>query len=194
MKRFIMILAAALMLLLPSTAMAHSKLTSAIPAVDSTIDVSPASIDMVFDTRIEKISSFKLYNEGGEQLETGDSVVSNDKMTGSIPSPLTNGLYTVKWTIIGADGHAVEGEYSFTVDAPAQAPAPSPSPVESPASTPSAQAPAAVSPEPTASVEQDEDAEKEDPLQSLASSPAAALGGIIVVATVLVLMFRRRKP
>lgn len=191
MKRLMLILIAALVFALPATAMAHSKLQSATPAVDAKVDASPQSIEMVFNTKIENISTFKLFNEAGEQIETGDANVDGDTMTGTVPSPLENGAYTVKWTIIGADSHAVEGEYSFTVEAPA---APSPTPEaetsEAPSVTPSAEVSAA--PEPS-EAPNEQDAE-EDTLNSLTSSPIAALVGIAAVAAVLILMFRRRKP
>jgi methionine-rich copper-binding protein CopC len=42
----------------------------------------------------------------------------------SIPLPaLAPGAYAVTWTIVGADGHRVEGNLSFLVDATAHEPA-----------------------------------------------------------------------
>jgi methionine-rich copper-binding protein CopC len=194
MKRLIVIMIAALIWALPTTAMAHSKLQSATPAVDAKIDASPQSIEMVFNTKIEKISTFMLFNEAGEQIETGDAKVDGDTMSGILPSPLDNGSYTVKWTIIGADSHAVEGEYSFSVEAPA-APSPSPTPEPetsvTPTVSPSAEASATHLP---TDASDGQDAEEEDPLKELTSSPISAVVGIAAVGAVLVLMLRRRKP
>ena len=39
-------------------------------------------------------------------------------MTGTFTNALENGDYTVVWNIIGADGHPIAGEFSFTVDVP----------------------------------------------------------------------------
>ena len=37
-------------------------------------------------------------------------------MTAGFLSPLDNGTYTVEWKIIGADGHPIQGTYSFMVN------------------------------------------------------------------------------
>jgi len=37
-------------------------------------------------------------------------------VTGSLATSLENGEYLVNWNIIGADGHSVDGEFSFTVN------------------------------------------------------------------------------
>ncbi|MCR2804805.1 copper resistance CopC family protein [Paenibacillus soyae] len=191
MKRLMLILIAAMVCVFPATAMAHSKLESATPAVSSKVDASPQTIEMVFNTKIEKISNFKLFNEAGQEIETGDSNVNGDTMTGTVPTPLENGAYTVKWTIIGADSHAVEGEYSFTVEAPV-------APSEAPSQAPSAEPTVAPSPEasvtPAPSEAASEPESEEDPLKSLTSSPLAAVVGIAAVGAVLVIMLRRRKP
>lgn len=116
MKRYFLFILA-LIWLAPHAAAAHSILQSAEPSADSTVKVSPLQIAMTFDTRIEKLSTFKLFNAAGEQVETGKVEVTGDTMTGKVPATLPNGIYTVKWTIIGADSHAVEGNYTFTVEA-----------------------------------------------------------------------------
>ncbi|GGG83833.1 copper resistance CopC family protein [Paenibacillus radicis (ex Gao et al. 2016)] len=141
----IFVLLAALLILFPSAAMAHSKMDSAVPGDGETVNVSPSEITMTFNTKIEKLSKFKLLNEAAEEVKTGKSVVDGNTMSGDLPEKLANGSYTVKWTIMGADGHTISGDYSFTVDAPEEAaatatpdatPVPSADPTETPAETP----------------------------------------------------------
>ncbi|MEK3886584.1 copper resistance CopC family protein [Bacillus sp. FSL K6-3431] len=38
----------------------------------------------------------------------------------NFPSTLENGNYDVEWSIIGADGHPIEGTFSFSVDVPVE--------------------------------------------------------------------------
>ncbi|MFF2480490.1 copper resistance protein CopC [Paenibacillus sp. NPDC058071] len=125
MKRILLLCLAAL-LLLPSVALAHSKLESSEPADGSTLSVSPERIEMTFNTHIEKLSNFKVLNDAGEAMATGKAEVDDRTMSGSIDAPLPNGSYTVKWTIIGADSHSVSGEYAFHMAAeePVQTEAP----------------------------------------------------------------------
>lgn len=189
MKRML-VLIFALLLLLPNTAMAHSKLQSSAPAADSTLDTVPGQIEMTFNTEIESLSNFKLLNAAGEQVETGKATVSGDTMTGTLPPDLANGVYTVKWTIIGADSHSVEGEFSFTVNAPEA----SPSPAEVTAS-PVASAEPSPTPEPAVSAEpeQAEDIGNEDSGNGSALTPVIIIGVIIVAVAVLITLLRRRK-
>jgi len=192
MKRALLILMA-LIWLLPSAALAHSTLQTALPAVDATVDVSPERIEMKFDTKIEKLSTFKLFNEAGEQVETGKAEVSSDTMTGTIPAALENGKYTVKWTIIGADSHAVEGEYAFTVDAPVVAtptPAPSEEPSNEPSEQPTEQPSEQPSPTPSATIEEES---HDDIGEVLASPPVLVMIGIVIIAAVIFVVLMRKK-
>jgi methionine-rich copper-binding protein CopC len=177
MKRILLICLAALWLV-PGVAMAHSKLESAVPAQDSLIADSPERIELTFNTKIEKLSNFKLLNAAGEEMETERAEVNGETMSGAVPAVLPNGIYTVKWTIIGADGHSVEGNYAFTVDAPTPEPAAEPEPTaETPIDSPSP------SPSPESVTVDKEDANY---------APAIIIGAIIAAAA-LVLFLRRRK-
>ncbi|MBD2870404.1 copper resistance CopC family protein [Paenibacillus arenilitoris] len=196
MKKILLIFLAALWLV-PGVAMAHSTLEVAVPAKDATVQASPEKIELTFNTKIEKLSNFKLLNAAGEQIQTGETDVDGATMSGGVPEPLASGVYTVKWTIIGADGHSVEGEYAFTVDAP------EPSVEPSPTVTPEASAEAdGAEPSPTPSAEATADAgepaEEENgaaggETQGTNYAPAIVIG-VIIVAAALVLFLRRRKP
>jgi len=193
LKRVLLLIIACI-LLLPNTVMAHSKLQSSSPAADSIVNTVPAQIEMTFNTEIESISNFKLFNAAGEQIETGKASVSGSVMTGALPPDLANGQYTVKWTIIGADSHSVEGEFAFTIDAPVATtspenddttnnaensdtaePSPTPSPSPSPAPSPA---------------EDGQDSAKDEGASLM---PLLIIAGIIVVAAVLFTVLRRRK-
>ncbi|REK75974.1 copper resistance CopC family protein [Paenibacillus paeoniae] len=191
MKRALLILMA-LIWLLPSAALAHSTLHTALPGVDATVDVSPERIEMKFDTKIEKLSTFKLFNEAGEQLDTGKAEVSGDTMTGTVPAALDNGKYTVKWTIIGADSHAVEGEYAFTVDTPVLA-TPSPTPSEEPSNEPSEQPSEQPSATPTSTPTPTDNDSHDDFAEVLASPPVLVMIAIVIIAVVIFVVLMRKK-
>ncbi|WP_161601530.1 copper resistance CopC family protein [Paenibacillus luteus] len=188
MKR-ILLICLAMLWLVPSVALAHSKLESAVPAQDSTAAVTPERIEMTFNTKIESLSNFKLLNAAGEEMEKGKTEVDGMTMSASVPSVLPNGIYSVKWTIIGADGHSVEGDYSFTVEAPLVTDEPTAEPdtiTESPAVT------ELPSPSPEASAAPDSGNESAASSDDTNYTPAVIIGTIIVIAAV-VLMLRRRK-
>lgn len=194
MKKLLIILFAALWVI-PGVASAHSKLETAVPEKDSTVAVSPRSIELTYNTKIENLSNLKLLNEAGEQIATDKAVVDGDTMRAAVPAVLSNGVYTVKWTIIGADGHSVEGEYHFTVRAAESSAAPEPT--SAPEATDEATtAPAA---ETSETVEPSETAAQgTDSVDSEASGGngtviAAIVIGAIIAAAAAVLLARRRK-
>ena len=107
-----------LMLLLPAQVFAHSKLTVSSPENNATLETSPAIISMEFNTDIASLSTFTLENEAGNTVAVEQINVEGAKLSGVPTEPLINGNYTVKWTIIGADGHTINGNFAFRVIAP----------------------------------------------------------------------------
>lgn len=175
------------LLVLPSIASAHSKMTTSMPQADSTETVSPEQISMEFNTDIESISTFQLFNEQNEEVAIEQITVDGHTLSGQPAAPLDNGLYKVEWSIIGADGHAIKGEYSFTVDAPVVEATPEPTPVvedEEPAGE--------VEPTPTVEPSTPTELEKEEPAQSK-SSTSTVLIIIVAAVVVLAIIFVSRK-
>ncbi|WP_028611785.1 copper resistance CopC family protein [Paenibacillus harenae] len=200
MKRIILICLAALWLM-PGVVMAHSKLENAVPAQDATVQASPGRIELTFNTDIEELSSLKLLNAAGEEIETDNKLVEGPTMSAAVAESLSGGIYSVKWTIIGADGHSVEGNYAFTVEETlvTDEPSPSPSVEDEPTVTDDAAETPASSPSPDPVAGADEASNNETGNTAAAGdedtnyTPAIIIGAIIVAAA-LVLSLRRRKP
>ncbi|RZT23332.1 copper resistance CopC family protein [Fictibacillus sp. BK138] len=104
---------------LPSSVLAHSDLESATPAKGEKVTTDLEAVVLTFSTKIESLSTMKLKNEN-EEIPLQISIEDN-QMTGKMNNRLENGNYTVEYKIIGADGHVIEGNYSFSVDRPEQA-------------------------------------------------------------------------
>jgi methionine-rich copper-binding protein CopC len=193
-KKILLLLLAALWLV-PGVASAHSKLETAVPEKDSTVAVSPQSIELSYNTKIEDLSNLKLFNAAGEQVTTDKTVVDGKTMSAAVPSALQNGIYTVKWTIIGTDGHSVEGEYAFTVQAaeptvapvateePAATTAPTTAPTDTPAATDN----------PAETEAPDTSSSDEDSSGISGTTTAVIVIGAIIVIAAVVLLARRRK-
>ena len=115
--------AAALMALtalvaLPATsALAHSQLDSSTPAANSVIDTAPPQIVLDFNEGIQaSLSDVRLYDEKGKQVKTSSPArgVDDSIVLTQVPA-LQPGLYAVIWRIISADGHPVDGAFSFQI-------------------------------------------------------------------------------
>lgn len=113
MKR---IISATLVLLFAfsSSAYAHTGLTGSSPADGETITEDLFEIELEFNTKVESTSTVKVFTEHNEEI-SGAAQVNDNVMTSGFMEPLENGTYTVEWKIIGADGHPIQGTYSFTV-------------------------------------------------------------------------------
>jgi copper resistance protein C len=94
---------------------AHTGLTSSSPAEEEDITEDVYEIVLEFNSKIESTSTVKVYDESKEEIIISNTQVSDNLMTGGFMSPLDNGTYTVEWKIIGADGHPIQGTYSFMV-------------------------------------------------------------------------------
>lgn len=94
---------------------AHTNLQESNPADGETITKELNELVLVFETKIESLSTFTLLLNNETEIET-EITVDQDTMTGTLSEPLANGEYTVNWDIIGADGHQITGDFSFTVD------------------------------------------------------------------------------
>ena len=98
-------------------AFAHAALTSSTPAANSVLEVSPPAIILEFDEAIEApLASIRLFDAGGTAVQVGSPAVgdSDSIVTATIPT-LDDGLYAVIWRVTSADGHVVDGAFSFQV-------------------------------------------------------------------------------
>lgn len=182
MKKFISI-CLVLLFLVPAQVFAHSKMTSSSPANNDVLSESPSIISMDFNTDIASLSTFTLENDQGELIGLHDIVAEAHKLSGIPDSPLANNSYTVKWTIIGADGHTVDGNYSFKVNAPevVQEPVPQTT-TETPAET---EAPVATPENNISAGENNLDADQSEKSTSSKVWPIIVIAIIIVAAATL---------
>lgn len=106
-----------LLFLIPSTAYAHGALARSTPASGDVLVAAPTELRLTFTEAVElSVARLTLTGPDGivalAPLTFGDSVTT---IIGAIRGPLVPGGYTVKWQVTGADGHPVQGEYTFSI-------------------------------------------------------------------------------
>ena len=118
LKRMFTVIAAILLTMSISTnAFAHSHLEGSNPA-DGDIVTEPLNeIVLEFDGQIEQGSFIDVQTTKGQAIELQEIIIGDGTLTGTVAEPLPNDEYQVNWSIISADGHPLEGEFSFTVNA-----------------------------------------------------------------------------
>jgi len=117
MRRYVAIICAALFALAPA-AQAHTTLLSSDPAHDSTIASWPDHLTLTFGEPLQilpgaTINRVSVTNANAQSLE-GATTVSGSVLTVKVAPNSVEGPVLVNYRIAAADGHIVDGEYSFT--------------------------------------------------------------------------------
>ena len=118
LKRMFTAVAAVLLAMSISTsAFAHSHLGGSNPADGDVVTEPLNEIVIEFDGQIEQGSFIDVTTTEGQDIELQEIIIGEGTLTGTVAEPLPNDEYQVNWSIISADGHPLEGEFSFTVNA-----------------------------------------------------------------------------
>lgn len=158
------LLAGSLALLMPALALAHTELIASDPADGSTVSDAPDEVVLTFAAEVDEGASFTVLDPAGEEVGSGGldlEVADRNVLRGQLDVG-ASGEYTVAWSVIGDDGHEVEGEVTFTYDPEEEASAADTAPDTAP----------------------------DTALPVGTGSPAALLGSLLVVLAVSILVRR----
>ena len=169
-----------LALTVSTTAFAHSHLGGSTPADGDIVTAPLEEIVLNFDGKIEQGSYFDLQNATGTSMDVEEFIIGDGKLTGTFTEALPNDEYTVNWSIISADGHPLEGTFSFTMNAPI----PEPVVEEEPAQQPTAE---------ETPVTEEQTIAEPAPAEEKSSSPVITIAIIVIVIAAAGLLFTRRK-
>ena len=103
------------LLLFPNSTFAHTSLVSSSPSEGEVLTASPGEIVLEFNTKVEQGSQFQVINPSDNGMAVTGISIEDKMLSGKLPQELQGGEYQIHWKIIGADGHPIEGEVSFTV-------------------------------------------------------------------------------
>ena len=99
-------------------ATAHTKLISSDPAAGSLVESWPTEISLTFDEDLitvggEKSNFLVVNNAVGDQISADDEVLTGSQIKVSLDPNTITGPVLVYYRVVSADGHPVEGEYTF---------------------------------------------------------------------------------
>jgi len=114
---FVLAVLAALLAGTPGRAGAHAGLLTSTPAANSVLEESPPQIILDFDETVEgSLASIEMYDNNRTPIELGEpSAGADDTVVVADVPGLPDGLYAVVWRVTSADGHVVDGAFSFQV-------------------------------------------------------------------------------
>ncbi|PLT33930.1 copper resistance CopC family protein [Bacillus sp. V5-8f] len=104
----------AVFFLVPGITSAHTGLSSSNPKDGQVVIEDLKEITLTYETKIETLSTMKLIKDGTE-IPFQQIKVEENRLIGTLSESLRNGPYVVEWKIVGADGHPITGNISFTV-------------------------------------------------------------------------------
>jgi copper transport protein len=116
------VLTVAVLLLLPTApASAHAELVGSTPANGARLDKAPARVTLEFTEGVNLIDDgIRLVDGQGDTVSTPTATAEGRTVRWAMPSDLPNGKYLVSWRVLSADGHPVEGAFSFGIGVDAQ--------------------------------------------------------------------------
>lgn len=118
LKLMFTVVAFLLTMSISTSAFAHSHLGGSNPADGDVVKEPLNEIVLEFDGQIEQGSFIDLTTTEGQAIDMQEIIIGEGTLTGTLAEPLPNDEYKANWSIISADGHPLEGEFTFTVNAP----------------------------------------------------------------------------
>jgi methionine-rich copper-binding protein CopC len=117
MKRIIVLVVILLGLNIPS-AIAHSELVSSNPSASASIQQLPEQIELEFNEELLNLgsgNSVSIISPSGEDLGMGETSTEGAKITRLLNTASESGTFEVKYRVVSADGHVLNGKYTFNV-------------------------------------------------------------------------------
>ncbi len=124
MRRLVLLLPLIGALVVPSAAWAHVQLVSSEPVTESRLDVPPTVIRLRFNQPVTITSNaIRVLAADGTVLSGSARTVEDGYVVVAPVSNLVRGQgYTVRWRVIGTDGHSPAGVFTFGVGVAAPPP------------------------------------------------------------------------
>ena len=99
-------------------AFAHASLVASFPAKGQVMTGSPTEIHLTFNERVEaRYCRIKLVSDAKKNFDADRASADKtnpNSIIAAVPV-LKPGVYSVRWTAVGGDGHKTHGDFSFTV-------------------------------------------------------------------------------
>ncbi len=108
------LLTAGLLALGAGPAAAHNTLISTDPADGSTVPTAPDAVTLTFnEPAIALGTQIQVTGPDGSELAAGEPQLADTSVVQPLVDDRPAGAYQVVWRVTSADGHPIEGEFSF---------------------------------------------------------------------------------
>jgi methionine-rich copper-binding protein CopC len=103
---------------LSTSALAHPTLLASSPKSGASLNLPPNEVRLKFNEPIEgAFSSLRLIDSTGKEIAADRAAIDEADPNALVlhVAPVASGAYTVRWSVVGRDGHRVKGELGFSV-------------------------------------------------------------------------------
>jgi methionine-rich copper-binding protein CopC len=99
-------------------ASAHVEIVSAFPEQYANVNPIPTQVWIQFSADLqtldgEAVNSLEVIDSTGIAVNYEDPIIEGAKIMTKISGQSAPGVFTVKYRVVGDDGHVIEGEYTF---------------------------------------------------------------------------------
>jgi methionine-rich copper-binding protein CopC len=117
------------------TSSAHVEITSTFPERFANVNPIPREVWIQFSGALqtldgEAVNSLEVIDSTGLSVNFEDPIIDGAKIMTKVSGQSAAGVFTVKYRVVGDDGHVIEGDYTFNAS-PDYAAEQSPMPVSS---------------------------------------------------------------
>jgi methionine-rich copper-binding protein CopC len=118
MRRLLLLCIAGLTVFTSPLASAHVEIVSSYPEQYANVNPIPTSVWIEFNDNLQNlegeiINRIEVTDSTGLVVSYEDAIVEAGKITTKVSGQSAAGVFTVKYRVVGQDGHVIEGEYTF---------------------------------------------------------------------------------
>ena len=104
-------------LTIPSS-LAHVTIVSSFPEQFANVNPIPTEVWIEFSGELqtldgEAVNSLEIVDSTGIAVNYEDPIISGGRITTKVSGQSAPGVFTVKYRVVGDDGHVIEGDYTF---------------------------------------------------------------------------------
>ena len=134
-KLVTLFLVSCLSVLTTPSSSAHVTIVSSFPERFANVNPIPTEVWIEFSGELqtldgEALNSLEVVDSTGIAVNFEDPIISGGRITTKISGQSAPGVFTVKYRVVGDDGHVIEGDYTFNAS-PDYAAEQSPMPITS---------------------------------------------------------------
>jgi len=118
MKKIVVLFIISLISFVIPPAFAHSELISSNPSASIDIEKLPEQIDLEFNEELMNLgtgNSVFILTPSGEDIGMGETSTEGTKITRLLNTTSETGQFQVKYRVASADGHVLNGSYTFNL-------------------------------------------------------------------------------